>query len=331
MAPASTPSALHVNDCASTAARMLAVARQRGYRWDFEPLAAPTGTTWSGPLGQARRAALGASWLARLQLRSRGYDLVHYHDGSILRHTKVIRHDFALHLHGTDIRTLQYAPGIGPVIRRGVARAAAVFYSTPDLAEHTLPLRPDARLVPVPVPTRGLPQWSPPDHGEPTVFFASRWEPAKGGARMLEVAREVTRAVRGRARVVGLAWGAQHEDAAAAGVQLLPRMSPDAYLRALSSATVVVGQSAGILAASELEALSVGAPLVVPSALELYSDDPPPVLAVAHPDDVASAVLSVLTQGAAEDAAVRRDWVATRHSPERAVDIVAAAYRAVTS
>ena len=99
----------------------------------------------------------GAAWLGRLSAQSMRHDLLHVHSGSVLRHSRLVPKRFVLHLHGTDIRTLQYDPSWTAVVRAGVASARAVFYSTPDLAEHVLPLRPDATLLPVPVDVGRLP------------------------------------------------------------------------------------------------------------------------------------------------------------------------------
>ena len=318
------PSALHVNDCAFTAQRLLIVAHERGYPWSFMPLASPP-RTWSGPVRRAQRAALGILWLAKLQTAALHHDLLHLHSGSILQHTRFVHRRFVLHLHGTDIRTLQYQPRMGPIIRDGLHRAEAVFYSTPDLREHVLPLRPDAELMPVPLLVDQLPRWSP-SVPRPVIFFASRWEAVKGGPVQLEAARQLHRALADRSELVGLNWGPQAPAAAAAGVRLLPRMAHEDYLTALSRATVVVGQSGGILAASELEALGIGTPVVIPVELPLYADAPPPLLASGSVEVAVDGIRALLDGDVEPDPQLSRDWVQANHDAGHAVDTLVRTY-----
>lgn len=318
---------LHVNDCAFTAERMLVEAHRRGLPWHYMPLAAEVGRSWSGPVGQAQKALLGASWLARLGARSLRHDLLHVHSGSVLRHSRLVPKRYVLHLHGTDIRTLQYDPAWTAVIRKGVAAAEAVLYSTPDLAEHTLPLRPDATYLPVPIDVDRLPAWSP-SGTRPQVFFASRWEAVKGVETQLETAERIVAAVGDTADVVGLQWGPEAAAAEKVGVRLRPKVDHATYLALLASSTAVVGQSAGILSASELEAMGTGAPLVLPVGLPLYAESAPPVLG-GTPAAAAEAVAALVAGTGAHDPEKGRRWVREQHGVDRAVDTVLGVYATV--
>ncbi len=319
---------LHVNDCAFTAHNLVHEAQQRRLPWSFLPLAA-SGRTWSGPADQVRRAALGGAWLARLAVRATRADLLHVHFATVYQHTRLVPRRFVLHCHGTDVRTLQYDDRYRGTIHAALSSAKAVFFSTPDLAEHTLPHRPDAVYLPVPIDPDALPGWAP--SGPATVLFSSRWDDSKGLARQLEIASGLVAATRGSGvRVAGLDWGPAAGAARAAGVELLPRRSHSGYLELLSSASAVVGQSSGILAASELEALGIGAPLVMTADRALYGEAPPPVLerATTGPDDVVQAVLTALADPAA--AAQRQAgpaWVQRHHGVGRAVDTLLDVYR----
>lgn len=315
--------ALHVNDCAFTAAHLVAEARRRGLPWSFQPVAA-SGRTWHGPVARAERAALGAAWLARLATRAARADLLHVHSGSVVQHTRLVPRRFALHLHGTDIRTLQYDPRWQVTLDWGLRHAVHVFYSTPDLAAHVGPHRADATYLPVPIDVGELPAAAP-AAGLPQVVLASRWEAVKGLDAQLETARLLVSALAGRARVVGLDWGPAAEAARTAGVELVPTRPHAAYLSLLAGASVVVGQAAGILSASELEAIGTGVPVVVPTALPLYDDVEPPVLGDS-PSSAVEAAVAVLGGGVQHDAAAARAWVKRHHSPARGVDIVAGVY-----
>lgn len=321
-----SPRVLHVNDAAFTAQRLIAEARRRGHVWRSIPKAAPA-QEWRGLSGHVRKAAIGAVWVARLRWLARRHDIVHVHSASTLAHSRLGAPRFVLHCHGTDVRTAQYDPARQDGIRAGLRDAEAVFYSTPDLAEHVLPHRPDAVYLPVPVDVANVPRWQP-ARDKPRVVFASRWSPDKDSATQLALARDLVAAVGDRADIVGLDWGPQAADATALGVRLLPRADHETYLRWLAGAHVVVGQSAGILAVSEVEALATGVPMVVPVTLPLYAGSPPPVLG-GNVADAVSAVESLLDGTQPHDPETGRDWASKEHGVERAVDTVTDVYRDV--
>jgi hypothetical protein len=317
-------SVVHVNDCASTAAQLIGEAARRGMHWDLLPLATPD-PPLAGPAGLVRKGALGARWLARLALEARSHDLVHVHSAGVLRHARWATRRYVLHCHGTDVRSQQYDPRWSGPIRSGLMMAEAVFYSTPDLAEHVRQHRPDALYLPVPIDTAQLPDWAP-RPGRPLVLFASRWGPDKGGGEQLDVAEALVHAVGERADVAGLDWGPLAADAGRRGVALLPRTDRGGFLRLLASAHVVVGQSAGILAASELEALGTGAPVVMPVDLPLYSGTGLPVLGGRGVGAVVDAVDRLLSEPAVHDPAAGRAFVERVHGVSGALDRVLDTY-----
>jgi hypothetical protein len=321
------PSVLHVNDAAFTAQRLIAEAARRGYTWDFLPKAAPA-QEWRGLAGRTRRAAIGAAWVAKLKRLARRHDIVHVHSASTLVHSRLGAPRFVVHCHGTDVRTAQYDPARMNSIRSGLRDAEAVFYATPDLEQHVLPHRADAIYLPIPVDVDNIPKWTPAP-GKPQVFFSSRWTADKDGATpQTEVARQLVAAVGGQADIVGLDWGPQAAEAAALGVRLVPRGDHEVYLRLLAGAHVVIGQTAGILAGSEIETLATGAPLVMPVSLPLYSAAPPPVLGGCAGDAVA-AVLALLDGSQPHDPDVVRAYARNVHGVEPAVDTVARVHRDV--
>jgi len=316
--------ALHVNDCAFTAQHLISEARRRGLPWSFQPVAAP-GRSWDGVVGQGQRAVLGAEWLGRLAAGASRNDLLHVHSGGVVRHTRLVPKRFVVHLHGTDIRTLQYDPSWQTVIDWGLRHAQHVFYSTPDLAAHTLPHRPDATYLPVPIAIDELPQPSPGTHPQRSVVIASRWEPVKGLAEQLATAQLLVRALAGRARVVGLDWGPAAGKAAQAGVDQVPIRPHSTYLELLAGASVVVGQSGGILSASELEAIGIGVPVVMPTPLPLYDAVRPPVLGNS-PESAVEAAVAILDGTLRPEAPAARGWVAAHFSPATGVDTIAGVY-----
>ncbi len=334
---------LHINDAASTTHQLLAEARGRGLRWSYLPLASkgPGAAVMRWPLG---RAGVGALWLGRLAAAAAPAALLHVHGATVVRHTGWVPRRYVLHAHGTDVRSHQYDPAQAAVVRRALARAAAVLYSTPDLAEHVLPLRPDAVHVPQPLDLALLPPWAPPAPDRaPLVVFASRWEEVKGAQVQLALAAALRAALPGTVRLAGLDWGPGAAQAAAAGVELVARRPRAGYLELLASASVVIGQASGMLAASEVEALGIGVPVVAPLRGDWYPIDPPPVLGPplgAAPGKDTAALVAGLVE-AVEQAlsdppgvAARLDgpgWVSRHHDVRDAVDRLSALYATLTA
>lgn len=343
MADPDYPSVLHLSDPAYTATLLARAAEASGRRWRVLPLATTPPAHGAAPQ-VLRKAVRGLGWEAELlaeRMRSRR---LHVHSALARRHAGwAFGRSFALHLHGTDIRARQYEQAHRDVVRGTVGDAHVVFYSTPDLREHVAPLREDARLVPVPVP---LPERGAAEvpaavraatGGRDYLFFPSRWEEVKGGAAQIALARALTAAVAGPSAPVllGLDWGPLAGEAAAAGVQLLPKMSHEQFLATVAGARLCIGQLSGVLGASELDALAGDVPLAAPLN-PLWYDGSHPSLRVppvvggvdlgvgGGPDELVDLVLEELSS---PDTRASRDWVREHHSPEAALAEVLAGYR----
>jgi hypothetical protein len=168
---------------------------------------------------------------------------------------------YALTLHGTDIRENYWQEQHHEVMKADIDGAGQVWYATPDVREKAERARADAEYMPIPVDQSTLPQWRPAT--KPRVFFPSRWDASKGGDAWVQTAADVVAALAGLdVDIVGMDWGDRAPEVASMGVQLLPKMPKNAYLLEMSRAHVAVGQVAGILATSELEAMGMGIPTI---------------------------------------------------------------------
>lgn len=347
--------ALHVNDAAFTTTVLLAEARRRGLPWGYLQLAV-TEPSWRGFDRFVRRGARGLAWEARLALAAAHADLLHVHVASVERHTGWLPRPYVLHLHGTDARTHQYDPRLGPQVRRAIDRAAAVLYSTPDLAPHVR--RDGAELLPSPIDTAALPPWGP--AVRPRVVFPSRWSAVKGLDVQLAVVRHLRDCCGQDVDLVGINWGEGAPAARTAGVRLVERLPHVGFQQLLSTAHVAVGQPTGMLAVSELEALGIGVPVVAPLNPVWYNDGAPvppvagglalgeahalppqdretsrtPPLSPHEVDELGSSIGEIVLRtlevpALAEEVNARRLWVASEHGVERAVDRLVQLYERI--
>lgn len=332
------PRVLHVNDCASTTVQLVAEAGRRDLPWHYLPLAGRGRTRdWSGPAGRLAYAGAGARWALELGARAARADLLHVHYASVARHTAWTRRPYVLHAHGTDVRSQQYERRWSAPIRQALRDAVAVHYSTPDLAEHVLPHRGDATYFPVPLDLTALPT----RRGGGGVLFASRWEAVKGLDEQLATARALRAVLPAGVALTGLDWGPGAPAAAAAGVRLLPRRSRAAFLDLLAGADVVVGQGSGMLAASELEAVGTGVPVVAalrPDWYPLSAPDAQPVVLGGtsawspNAGERTDAVVEAVRAALADPDAVARDldgpaWLRRSHDVAAAAERLRQQYR----
>ncbi|VDR32709.1 Uncharacterised protein [Arthrobacter agilis] len=321
---------VHVNDCAFYAQRILATASKDGLPWSYYPRAVANYPV-AGLVGRARFAVDGALWLAGLVRRAITSDLLHVHSGSVTQHTRFVPKKYVLTLHGTDIRTLQYQERWRKVILDGVRNAEAVMYTTPDLREHILPHRPDAVYLPVSIDVGGLPTSTAGREGRARVFFVSRWDESKNAEGQMELARELLK-IEGRTfDVVGLDWGPQAADAERAGVRLVPRMSHPEYLDYIVNSDAAIGQSAGILAASELEAMALGVPLFITLTPGFY----PPDIPVGQEGCESPRAMAELIAAELSDSESLRSrgvagkrWITAHHDPAATVERLRTIYAA---
>lgn len=230
---------------------------------------APTGTaaTVRAALATARQGVERSTRPLRregiaeyLRWRSRPFDLMHVHGAHKAGAARRIGRPLAVHLHGSDIRLMQYAPSTSRSVREGVRSADLVVFSTPDLLEHAQRVRSDVHYLPVPISSSELPS-PPPDEERRGILFVSRWDASKGGERMLEIA-ELLQEHAPEIPVHGLDWGDGTGRARQAGVVLLPRQHHADFLRTVAARRVAIGQANPMIGTSELEALGLGLPLV---------------------------------------------------------------------
>jgi glycosyltransferase involved in cell wall biosynthesis len=315
--------AVHIHDAAHVGGNLVAMAREMGQHWSMTGLPWYYRRSW-GPLMKHPASFLRpVVWDSTLALRSLHADVLHLHTGGLSEHMRWVRRPWVLHLHGTDVRTRQY-DGWGPRLRYGTSRAAAVLYSTPDLAPHVANLTDRGQYFPGPIRLDQAPPWQP---RAGRVVFASRWDDIKGASAQLDVARRL-REARPGIELVGLDWGERASLARSAGITLLPKMQSRDFRSWLATGSVAVGQMTDILAISELEALAIGVPLVSSARHDFY----PRLGQLCDPsaESVAAAALRALdSPQQASLVQAGRDFIAAEHDAPVAVRRLTAIYQSV--
>ncbi|MDD7385351.1 MAG: hypothetical protein SPI12_00515 [Actinomycetaceae bacterium] len=335
MKPPDYQRVLHLGNPASTATLLSVAARHTGRSWKVLPLATTPHIHMVDPvLQRIARAARGAIWEAQFAAHKITRPKIHLHSAMATPHVGWALGDYALHLHGTDIRTRLYEESYHQRIVDAVTHARVVFYSTPDLAQHALPIRKDAILAPVPVTMKRTRAKNPLGSGRTYVFFTSRWEDVKGGYTQLEAARALRSLLPAHVELIGLDWGPLAAEAWQVGIQLVPKQPYPSFRALVRDAQLCIGQTAGIMSASELDALAEGTPIVAPLNPQWYAADHPslhnvPVLGGTNLDGRdAEGIAHLAAEHLGEPLpAAASSWLKANHSPEACLDIVLGGYR----
>lgn len=273
----------HLFDCADVGASIVAAARKQHQPW----------RQVQGPWVRGGTASARRRFLAELTLRYPRTRLWHVHMGGRAAWARGrVARPYVLTLHGTDIRENYWQEAHHEKLKLDIDLAEHVFYTTPDLREKAERARPNAEYMPAALELALIPSWTPAPR--PRVFFPSRWDASKGGDDLLDMARDIARAVGDRADLVGVDWGDRAAEATRLGVRLLPRMSPSAFVSELAQAHVAVAQTQGILAVSELQAMAIGVPLIFPDPVPGYPTGADlGAVAVTRPETAAAVVAAL--------------------------------------
>lgn len=309
----------HLFDCADVGAALVSEGRRQHQPW----------RQIQGPWTRGGTRSAYYRFLAELALNYPRTELWHVHMGGRARWARGrFARPYVLTLHGTDIKENYWQDEHHQVLAQDVDLARHVFYTTPELREKAELVRPDAEYMPQAMDLDILPPWKP--AARPRVFFPSRWDAQKGGDGLLETAAQVVSAVGDKAEVVGLDWGNRASEAASLGVTLMPRTDLRGYVAELARAHVAVGQTAGILSVSELQAMAIGVPLVFADPVAGYPSGKDMGAITVARQDAGAAVLEALADPRATSEKVGGpDYVRRHHDPAVMIERLRAVYSAV--
>lgn len=302
-----------LNDIAYVATELTGALRERGHD---VTLIRPrlTGATLSPSIKPLVAPARIDDWLFLARKISRGnYDAVHIHYAYLGIVGVLGRFPFILHCHGTDLRAS--TPFTRPLIRRALAKAQHVFYSTPDLARLVQRERPDAEFLPNPI---NVEQFAPQplSYEAADVFVACALTSNKGASTILAACRLLAKELPD-VRITAIAGG--EATAAFDEIPNVTLISP--HLRSkrpgiLARHRVAIGQIyEGAVGMAELEALSCARPVVTHFTYGSVYDTPPPFVEASSPGAIVAAVKDLLADEALAKStgAAGREWLTAHH------------------
>ena len=316
-----------INDVASVASELSTGLRARGHDVVlFQPKLA--GGHLPGLIKPAVVPMRALEWAQLVRsVRAGHFDVLHIHYAYIGMVGVLSGLPYILHCHGSDVW------GLTPITRwpatRALKGAAHVFYSTPDLAVHTLRHRPDAEFLPNPIdwrtfaPTQGAGESS-------DVYVACALDDLKGGPRILDACRRLAE-LRPGVRVTVTARGKYvPEFAALPNVSVIPAQERAALPGVINRHGIVIGQvNLGAAGMAELEAMSCARPVVASFTYGTAYPEPPPFVQANTGSGIAEAVVRLL-----DDEALRRrtgeegrEWIQRYHDFDAIVDRVEAVAR----
>ena len=322
-----------VNDIAYVGTELVAALRQLGQAAELIEAPRP-GARWPTPWRELLTPMRLVSPMAVLpRLRGGRYDVIHFHYAWKASAGVFSGRPFVMHCHGTDVRGRTPRQPAGRFIAWIAARAARVYYATPDLAEAVRAFRADAEFLPNPIDV-------------------ARFRPgsAQGPTRdvLVPVRLDSTKGVETIATVIGLLAGLRPQTSVTLvdqgpGVERVRRAAGGrAAIRApvrhdvmpdlLRDHRAVLGQFRyGALGNAELEALASGLPVAAAFRYPNAYTSPPPLIAggVDDPEAMARGLATILDDAAARSAMADASvaWIAATHAAPLVARRLLDAYR----
>jgi glycosyltransferase involved in cell wall biosynthesis len=229
-----------------------------------------------------------------------------------------------LHLHGTDIRDFNHESIKGALVLKGIRKAKAVFYSTPDLYKIIKPIRSDAIYLPNPINTDIFsPHITFSKNDQIDIFNISKLDKNKGIEKQFLILENILNQ-KHDLMIAIFNFGNIAEEYAdklnkfyrSKSVKIFGKVQHRDMIDIINNSRIILGQmSIGSLGCSELEAMACGKPVVCHiSDLEMYPT-PPPVISVSNTIEAEERILELLRNPnlAYEIGKKSRKWVEENH------------------
>lgn len=259
------------------------------------------------------------------------FDILHLHFATVSPIGLLSQKPYVVHCHGTDIREGIHKWYRTAIISRSLKKAAAVLYSTPDLAAHVTPFRSDAQFLPNPVDTDRFTPTRSDQTDRLKILLYSRPSEIKGtpmAVKGLEIAYSKLPGI----QIDAIEHGPLAADIAARSfISMIPPVPYEDVPSLLNKYDIVVGQFAlGICSMAELEAMSSAKPVIMNSVSS--ADHPEPIALFAdNPSEIADAILNLSDDAdlRASIGAAAHQYVIDNHSLEVTRDRLSKIYSSI--
>lgn len=287
----------------------------------YQPFTGGAGVSLPGKFGLMGSRLLEAFRLGA-KVRRDEYDLIHIHYAYFGTLGILGRFPYILHCHGTDVRANLYSPVFSKITAMSLRRARRVYFSTPDLAEHVIRVRPEAHFLPNPVDTEAFSSNDPPavSHKGLKVLIISRLEPIKGVAEVFSAVKMLQgEGLEEPLEFSCFDWGedaAKYRKECGHLVRFQPRVAYERMPEILAQHDIVVGQlKLGILSMAELEAMAAGKPVIGHFAYPDWYGEPPPLIPAKNAREVTARISEAAKARPSleEKGAAGRRWVKEYH------------------
>jgi glycosyltransferase involved in cell wall biosynthesis len=309
---------VHVNDIAYVASELARAQRVAGVQATVVDPSKPGGELrlpWKLFTIPLRLASIGQ---VITRLRIFPADIIHVHYATHAAIGIASGRPFFVHCHGTDVRDVEQGSLTAAYLRYALRRAAAVYFSTPDLRASVAAIRGDASFLPNPINVAAFRPGGPPTRD---VLLGVRLHPIKGAETAIGAVDILLRR-RPETTVTVVADGPLSTDARrrlAGRAEIINRCSHADVPGLMRRHRIALGQfRLGILSQFELEAMACGLAVVAEFKYDEDYSAPPPIVNVRGADAVAASMQDLLEDSAR--AALlgerSREWVIAHHNAD---------------
>ena len=237
-------------------------------------------------------------------LKNEKINLVHIHYGTHAYLPLLLGVPFFLHIHGSDVRLHIHWPILGYIIRSGIEKAEAVFYTTPDLKLLVEAIRPDAIFFPNPIDTeKFVPRARFDSQDDPVIFSISKIDRFKGIGEVLRSIEMIWERYP-KTTVKMLNFGNALDEAQEflkkfeddSRLILLSPVPHDQMITRIQTSTLIIGQvETGALGISELESMACGKPVICNFRFSAEYPTPPPLFNASTSEEIRDQAVFLLT------------------------------------
>lgn len=298
---------LHVHDVAFVGSTLIAGFNEIGVDAEFYEFASHKNNNLPKLLKFISKALLMIYEIFRFgwYVRKNKFDIVHLHFGSFAYLPILNNINFLLHIHGSELRKFINYPILGNIIRRGIKKAIAVFYTTPDLEELIYEIRPDAIFFPnaVNIDLFKPSPFTNVDHSK-SVLVISKMDQFKGIKDILTSIElmwdddpSIYVYMFGFGNALEIAKSFIDKNQTNSQLIIYEPLDHDQMPSLINESTVVFGQlGTGILTCSELEAMACGKPVVCNFNFPQKYPTPPPICCAKTPDEAKKQIVKLINE-----------------------------------